>query len=70
MRTKRWAICLPILLTACADYRSEGRATAILDAAAREAPAHRGALVDGDIAEAQRTGLRLLTVLSVWEGPQ
>lgn len=61
-----WAICLTIALTGCETYRSEGRAAAILDAAIVEAPAHRDALVAGDIEASRETGLRLLTVLSCW----
>jgi len=58
-----------LLLTGCSLWtstNSSGKATAILDAAHEPAAAHRDALVTGDIHEARRTGLELLTILSCW----
>lgn len=46
---------------------TEGRAAALLDAAKPEAVAHAVSLTGDDMAEARRTGVRLLAILGQWE---
>jgi hypothetical protein len=53
-----------MFLSACTSSLSEGKATAILDAARQPAQAHRAALVGGDVAQMRHTGAALLQVLS------
>lgn len=56
-----------VALTGCTTNGSEGRAAALLDAAKPEARAHAVSLTDEDMAEARRTGVRLLAILGQWE---
>lgn len=46
---------------------SEGRASALLDAAKPEARAHAVSLTGDDMTEARRTGVRLLAILGQWD---
>ena len=65
----RLTICLLTtlaLLSGCSTSKTEGRATAILDAAMPEAEAHAKALAGNDLPAARRSGIRLLAVLKEW----
>ena len=62
-------ICLTILtlfLNACERLPSEGRASAILDAAVPVSRVHAEALVGDDVDRMRRTGLELITVVNCW----
>lgn len=59
-------LALTLAVTGCGDTRSEGRASAILDASRPLAKAHASALADGTREEAEDTGARLLSVLACW----
>lgn len=61
--------CLTILLSSlsgCEEYRSEGRAAAILDRSKAPAQAHRDALLTDDITAIRRTGGTLISGLACW----
>lgn len=55
------------LLSGC-ETHSEGRATAILDAATPHVRPTGQALAEGDMTAAQESGARLLAILCQWRG--
>ena len=55
-----------VILSGCVTSGNDGRAAALLDAAMPEARAHAVSLTGNDMAEARRTGVRLLAVLGQW----
>ena len=66
MRRVMFPIALTMLLSACERLPTEGRASAILDAAVPVSQTYADALVGDDINRMRRTGLELITVVNCW----
>lgn len=61
---------MTLCVSGCAKWAGqseEGRAAGLLDAAAPYARPHAAALAGDDMAEARRTGARLLVILDQWQ---
>lgn len=59
-------LTLTVAVSGCATIQTEGRASAILDAARPSAKAHATALADGDRDDVEASGARLLAILALW----
>jgi len=66
MRPLIFLTSLTLFLSACERLPSEGRASAILDAAVPASQNHAGSLVGSDVDRMRRTGLELITIVNCW----